>query len=90
MVFRYNKLRGRIVEKFGTLSNFALNLSAFKQKNIAVQVVSAKLNSKIGFTIDDVSEWCTLLEIPVAEIGSYFFDYELSKDESERLKTVGI
>ena len=88
MLFKYNKLRGRIVEKFGTLSNFASELSIYKNKTIAVQVVSAKLNGKISFTTDDVMEWSEVLEIPVAEIGFYFFDYELSKDESERIKGV--
>ena len=86
MVFRYNKLRGRIVELFGTLSKFASALSAYKKKNIAVQVVSAKLTGAVKFTIDDVVEWSEVLKIPAGEIGAYFFDYELSKDETDMLK----
>ena len=86
MVFRYNKLRGRIVEKFTTLSRFASALSTYKKKTVVVQVVSAKLTGAIRFTIDDVAEWSAVLEIPVEEIGLYFFDYELSNDESEIIK----
>lgn len=88
MKFKYNKLRGRIVEKFRTYSNFASELSAYKKKTIAVQVVSGKLSGKISFTMNDVREWSEILEIPVEEIGIYFFDYELSKDESERIKEI--
>ena len=86
MVFRYNKLRGRIVEKFTTLSRFASALSTYKGKTVVVQVVSAKLTGAVRFTIDDVAEWSAVLEIPVEEIGLYFFDYELSNDESETIK----
>jgi len=88
MVFKYNKLRGRIVEKFTTLSKFASALSTYRGKTIAIQVVSAKLNGTIRFTIDDVADWCSVLEIPAEEIGLYFFDYELSKDESDRFKEI--
>lgn len=67
MSMKYSKLRGRIVEKFGTISAFAQTLD--KQ----VQVVSRKLNSDVGFTKDDILTWCDLLEITKEEIGIYFF-----------------
>lgn len=64
----YSKLRGRIVEKYGTISAFSIKLDK------KVQVVSRKLNSDIGFTKNDILTWCVLLEIPKEEIGTYFFD----------------
>lgn len=67
MSMEYSKLRGRIVEKYGTMTAFAEKL------NIKVQTVSRKLNSDIGFTKDDILVWSELLDIPKEEIGIYFF-----------------
>lgn len=67
MSMEYSKLRGRIVEKYGTMTAFAEKL------NIKVQTVSRKLNSDIGFTKDDILVWSDLLDIPKEEIGIYFF-----------------
>lgn len=67
MSMTYSKLRGRIVEKFGTITAFSEVLGK------KVQTVSRKLNSDLGFTKDDILDWCELLEIPKEEIGIYFF-----------------
>lgn len=67
MSMEYSKLRGRIVEKYGTMTAFAEKL------NIKVQTVSRKLNSDVGFTKDDILVWSELLDIPKEEIGIYFF-----------------
>ena len=67
MSMEYSKLRGRIVEKYGSMTAFAEKL------NIKVQTVSRKLNSDIGFTKDDILVWSELLDIPKEEIGIYFF-----------------
>lgn len=67
MSMEYSKLRGRIVEKYGTMTAFAEKL------NIKVQTVSRKLNSDVGFTKDDILVWSELLGIPKEEIGIYFF-----------------
>lgn len=71
MTFNYNKLRGRIVEKFGTQREFA------KKLGTAEQTVNAKLAGRIKFSIADVLKWAELLEIDQNEIGIYFFDYKL-------------
>lgn len=63
----YNKLKGRIIEKYGTASAFAAKLEKSKVS------VSAKLHGKIGFSKEEILAWCELLEIPKEEIGSYFF-----------------
>lgn len=67
MAFDYSKLRGRIIEKFGTIGAFSDALGA------TIQTVSAKLNGKSGFSQDDMIAWGELLDIPSADFGIYFF-----------------
>lgn len=61
------KLKGRIVEKFGSQSAFA---EAWGKSD---SYVSAKLLGSISFTYDDISEWVKILEIETCDIGIYFF-----------------
>ena len=68
MTIRYAKLRGRIVEKFGTLQNFA------KALGVHSMTVSRKLNGLVGFSGDDMLIWADLLGIDIANIGLYFFE----------------
>ena len=65
----YPKLRGRIYEKYGSLSAFADALGVSKQ------VISQKLNKHQGFTIANIGKWSELLDIQQEEIGVYFFDW---------------
>lgn len=67
MVFEYRKLRGRIVEKFGTYGNFAEDI------NVSLVTVSNKLRGVTQFSQDDIVLWCKALEIPLTESGVYFF-----------------
>lgn len=67
MPFSYNKLRGRIIEKYGTQSNFAENLG------ISVNALSRKMNCKTGLSQKDIEEWSEKLNIPISEYGKYFF-----------------
>lgn len=67
MPYAYNKLRGRIIEKFGTQENFA------KKIGISSNSLSLKMNGKTSFSQADVIQWSELLEIAVDEIGAYFF-----------------
>lgn len=64
---KFRKLRGRIVEMYGSQRAFA------QAVGITVQTVSAKLAGKRAFTIDDISKWCEMLIIDVSEIPDYFF-----------------
>lgn len=66
-MYDYSKLRGRIVEKFGTISAFTEALGS------STVTVSSKLNNKSGFSRSDIEHWSELLEIPFVEIGLYFF-----------------
>lgn len=63
----YAKLRGRIVEKFGTQGAFA---EAMEWREA---LLSAKLNNKSEWTFAEVMKVCELLEIPLSEAHLYFF-----------------
>lgn len=67
MKYLYNKLRGRIIEKFGTQEKFAQNLGISKNS------LSLKMNGKTSFSQEDVIKWCALLDIRTEDIGEYFF-----------------
>ena len=67
MEFKYAKLRGRIVEKYGTNGNFCVALG------ISPTSLSLKLNNKTSFSQKDIVEWCNLLEIELKDSGEYFF-----------------
>lgn len=67
MSYSYNKLIGRIIEKFGTRKRFAEAI------NISENSLSLKLTGKTGISQEDVDRWAKLLDIEVSEYGSYFF-----------------
>lgn len=65
--YSHRKLRGRIIEKFGTLTAFFDNL------HISSVQASKKLNGKAGFSKDDIDEWCGLLDINLEDVGPFFY-----------------
>ena len=67
----YAKLRGRIVEKFGTLSEFA-NAMGFSDGTL-----SAKLSCKSYFNSEEVVTACELLDINYEKICQYFFNVKV-------------
>lgn len=71
MAFNYSKLRGRIIEKYGSQSEFA------KALGISQQQLSLKLVNKTRFTQNDIVEITNLLEIEPDEVGVYFFTLEV-------------
>lgn len=64
---KYQKLKGKIVEKFGTQERFAEEISRTQQ------TVTNKLSGKTSFSLDDVVLWKDALEIADDEISEYFF-----------------
>ena len=66
MEFDYSKLRGRIVEKYGTYVNF------FRKLDITEIQASKKLNGKTGFSQEDMVKWSRLLDIASSDIGPFF------------------
>lgn len=63
----YAKLKGRIVEKFGTQGAFATAMGWREA------LLSAKLNNKSEWSFMEVMKACGLLEIPLSEAHLHFF-----------------
>ena len=63
----YSKLKGRIVEKFGSQAAFAAALGWREA------LLSAKLNNKSQWSFSEVMKACELLCIPLNEAHLYFF-----------------
>jgi hypothetical protein len=71
MAFNYNKLRGRIIEKFGTQGRLAKSLG------VSERTLSLKLNNRIFFTQDEIIKISELLNIDSDKIQVYFFEKEV-------------
>lgn len=69
--FDYSKLRGRIIEKFGSVAKFA------KAFGSTETTVGRKLSSKSYWGQDEIMTACELLGIMTDDIIQYFF-YEIS------------
>ena len=69
MAFNYNRLIGRIIEKFGTRKAFA------KACGFSEETISKKLSGKMSITTNDIVKWSSaeLLDIDKKEIPEYFF-----------------
>ena len=67
MAFNYDKLRGKIIEKFGTQGRFA------KAIGVSERTLSLKLNNKIFFSQDEIAKISDVLEITFDKIQEYFF-----------------
>lgn len=65
--FNYNKLKGKIVEVYGSQHKFAQEL------RMSENSLSKKLNGKTQFNQKDIQSWCSFLDIPIEEAGLYFF-----------------
>lgn len=67
MRYKYGKLRGRIIEKYGCLTKFS------KKIGISMTSLSKKMTGKVGFSQNDITEWSEVLDIDKSEYGDYFF-----------------
>lgn len=67
MLYTYNKLKGRIIELYGTQGNFA------KRVGISKNSMSKKLTGKTEFSQKDIIQWSVLLNLNKNEYGEYFF-----------------
>ena len=73
MELTHAKLRGRIIEKFGSYRAFA---KAIKKSE---QTVNTKLSGKSSFSEDNIIEWSNALDISPEEVGTFYFTEKLSK-----------
>ena len=67
-MYEYRKLRGRIIERYGTQGEFA------KAIGLSRTGLSNKLTCKSGFTQSDIVKWADKLGIEQDEYPSYFFE----------------
>lgn len=65
--FDYSKLRGRIVEKCGSIDNFA------KKIDVTPTTVGRKLSEKSEWSQGEIIKACEVLDISANEIAAYFF-----------------
>lgn len=66
-MFETSKLRGRIVEKFGTLKAFS------KAVHNSESFISQYMNGKKILDQKMIDSWASALEIPATEYDEYFF-----------------
>ncbi len=76
------KLRGRIVEKYGSQTAFA------EAAHRSISFVSQYLNGKTYLDQRIIDEWAVLLDIPNNEIPDYFFTKKVH--ETERCATLQV
>lgn len=69
-MYQYKKLKGRIIEKFGTRKAFA------KAIGLSENSLSLKLNCKTGISQEDITLWSRpeLLDISPAEYSVFYFE----------------
>lgn len=67
MVYDYSKLRGRIVECFGSIRAFSEALG------ISAAATYDYLNNHTPFNQRSIEKWCKLLKIPIEDAVVYFF-----------------
>ena len=63
----YRKLRGQIVEVYGTMSSFA------KEMGYSERTISLKINGKVDFSQSDIVKMVSLLGLRDKDIPIYFF-----------------
>lgn len=69
MEFKYDKLKGRIKEKYGTQENFA------KAIGKTHSTISFKINGKRLWNQDEIIKAIELLDLSKDDIVEYFFNY---------------
>lgn len=67
MAFDYSKLRGKIIEKYGSQTAFV------REFGVSDNTFSMKMNNKVRFTSDDIIKISSMLGISESQIGIYFF-----------------
>lgn len=77
MTFKTDKLRGRIVEKFGDQKTFAEALG------MTEAMLSRLLNSGKDWKGTFLLKAIDLLEIPSSQVNDYFFEPMVSKEKQE-------
>lgn len=72
--YDYSKLRGRIKEKLGTEREFSSKIGRTQN------YVSKVFSNGTYFGQEDITNGAEVLDIPISEIGLYFFTPEVHKN----------
>lgn len=67
MAFDYSRLKGRIVEVYGTNAAFS------KDMGWSERTMSLKMNGKVDWKQDEICKALVLLKLNMSDIQSYFF-----------------
>ena len=67
MGFDYSKLKGRIIEVYGSQQRFAIAMG------LSERSMSLKMQNKVGWKQPEINKACALLEIDINELHEYFF-----------------
>lgn len=78
--YDYSKLRGRIKEKLGTEGEFSRRIGRTQN------YVSKVFRNGTYFGQEDIATGAEVLDIPVGEIGIYFFTPEVHKNGTKKIK----
>lgn len=70
-----SKLRGRIIEKYGSQKAFA------EASGSSISFISQYLNGKTYLDQQTMDRWIKVLEIPETEIDAYFFTRKVHEME---------
>ncbi len=68
MEFDYSKLRGRIIELYGSVDRFLE-----EDRTISKTTFHSRMRCETFFTQKEIKEYCERLQIKPDEISSYFF-----------------
>ena len=71
MAFDFSKLRGRIVEKYGSCAAFA------EAAGCSPGQISRRLNNQTPFDDQEIHAFSKLLEIPESDLATYFFTHKV-------------
>jgi hypothetical protein len=75
MAFDYSKLKGKIVEKFGSQIMFS------EAMDMSTRTMSLKLNGKRLWRQDEICKAIQLLELSDTDIQAYFFSQKVQRIE---------
>lgn len=78
--YDYSKLRGRVIEKLGSLKNYAKGLG------ISETTLFKKLNNKVPFNQDEIFDSIKILDLDVAngDIQSHFFTQKVGETQTDK------
>lgn len=80
--YDYSKLKGRVIEKLGSLKKYAEMLS------LSDTALSNKLKNKTAFSQDEILKSMDkdVLDIPETEVSLYFFTQKVGENQTDEIE----